>query len=136
MKKLKNFYVGAHCCFLLQYHLVIVSKYRRKIFTNGICEKLAELIQIFFERHELVILEYEICPDHIHILFEAYPDMNIAHFVGSFKAWSAKILRREYLKFLRRFYWKPYFWNKSYFIATVSERTTEAVKDYIRNQNS
>lgn len=32
------------------------------------------------------------------------------------------------------YFWKPYFWLRSYFIATVSKNITEIVKTYIKNQ--
>ena len=35
---------------------------------------------------------------------------------------------------LKHYYWKPYFWSLSYFIGSVSEKTTSAVKHYIQHQ--
>ncbi|MBR2760823.1 MAG: transposase [Solobacterium sp.] len=43
-------------------------------------------------------------------------------------------MRAEFPNEVSRYYWKPYFWSLSYFIGTVSKRTTEAVKQYIQNQ--
>ena len=34
MKKLKDYYVNRHSCFLLKYHLVLVTKYRKEVFIN------------------------------------------------------------------------------------------------------
>ena len=42
--------------------------------------------------------------------------------------------RKRFTKTLNKYYWKPYFWSRSYFIATVSEKSTQMVKEYIKNQ--
>ena len=34
MKKVESYYVNRHSCFLLQYHLVLVTKYRKKVFNR------------------------------------------------------------------------------------------------------
>ena len=90
----------------------------------------------YFSDRDTKILSIETCGDHIHILFEAPPQINLADFVNAYKSASSRRIRAEFSEYLRPFYWKPYFWSLSYFIATVSERSTEAVKNYIANQKS
>ncbi|MBR4454940.1 MAG: transposase, partial [Solobacterium sp.] len=43
-------------------------------------------------------------------------------------------VRQNYPEQLKPYYWKPYFWSLSYFIGSVSEKTTSAVKHYIQHQ--
>ena len=44
-------------------------------------------------------------------------------------------MRQEFKTELSPYYWKPYFWSRSYFVCTVSEKNTQYVKEYIENQN-
>ena len=46
------------------------------------------------------------------------------------------MVRSNFPEEVSRFYWEPYFWSLSYFIATVSDRSAEAVKKYIQNQGA
>ena len=88
----------------------------------------------YFKERGIVIQALESMPDHIHILFDAPPQINLADFVNAFKSASSRKIRQNYSEQLKPFYWKPYFWSLSYFIGSVSDRTAAAVKNYINNQ--
>lgn len=72
--------------------------------------------------------------NHIHILFDAMPQINLAELVNAYKTATSRRLRKQYPEVLNRYYWKPYFWSLSYFIGSVSECSVQAVKKYIQNQ--
>ena len=74
-------------------------------------------------------------PDHIHILFDA-KNLNLAEFVNAFKSASSRNIKKQFSEELKPYYWKPYFWSLSYFIGTVSDRISTAVKEYIKNQKN
>lgn len=73
-------------------------------------------------------------PDHVHILFDAKPNINLAKFVNALKSASSRRIRKLFATELDRYYWKPYFWSLSYFIGSVSDRTEKNVKNYIKTQ--
>lgn len=129
-----GYYVNRHSCFLLQYHLVLVTKYRHDVITGKLEARLKSYTETYFQDRDMPILQMEAMPDHIHILFEAPPQINLADFVNAYKSASSRRMRKEFPDHLSRYYWKPYFWSLSYFIGTVSERTTEAVRQYIVHQ--
>ena len=132
--KTYDYYVNQHSCFLLQYHLVLVTRYRKPVITGELEDALRSYTQQYFKKQGLVILELNAMPDHIHILFEAPPQLTLAGFVNAFKSASSRCMRSVFSEQLKTYYWKPYFWSMSYFIATVSERSTAAVKEYIKHQ--
>ena len=74
--------------------------------------------------------------DHVHILFEAPPQVQLSKLINNYKTVTSRLIRRDFADFLAKYYWKPYFWSDSYFIATVSDRTHEAVQYYVQGQNS
>ena len=129
-----GYYKNRHSCFLLQYHLVLVTKYRKPVITEELRDYLMAYTKDYFKRMGCVLTEMNTQPDHIHILFEAPPQINLANFVNAFKAASSRMVRSNFPEEVSRFYWKPYFWSLSYFIATVSDRAADAVKKYIQNQ--
>ena len=130
----EGYYTGRHSCFLLQYHLVLVTKFRHPVLTGGIEAFLREYTDRYFMERSAPVIEMEIMPDHMHILFETVPAVNLGDFVGAFKAASSRHVRQTFQADLKQYYWKPLFWSNSYFIATVSERSTALVKRYIQNQ--
>ena len=73
-KKLgQTYYTNRHSCFLLQYHIVLVTKYRCPVLTGAVKELVYQVIQDIFDEKDLVILEINGEADHTHILFEADP---------------------------------------------------------------
>lgn len=129
-----GYYVNQHSCFLLQYHLVLITKYRHPVITGDLEIWLKSYITKYFTEKGLVIQAMECMPDHIHILFDAPPNLNIANFVNAFKSASSRLIRQRFVNQLAPYYWKPYFWSMSYFIGTVSDRTQAAVANYISHQ--
>ena len=129
-----GYYKNQHSCFLLQYHLVLVTKYRHPVLQGEIEEYLVQYTRDYFKKQDLNILELNCNEDHIHILFEAVPQMNLSNFVNAYKTASSRMIRKNFGDELKQYYWKPYFWSLSYFIGSVSENTLDAVKKYIQNQ--
>jgi len=129
-----GYYTNRHSCFLLQYHLVLVTKYRHPVIVDSLEEELLRYTNEYFKDRDCPIQATECMPDHIHILFDAPPQINLAEFVNAYKSASSRNIRKKFSEQLQPYYWKPYFWSLSYFIGTVSDRTAEAVKRYINNQ--
>ncbi|NLH92577.1 MAG: IS200/IS605 family transposase [Atopobium sp.] len=129
-----GYYVNQHSCFLLQYHLVLVTKYRHPVLTGKLEEYLIGYTRKYFKDRGIVIKEINTNLDHMHILFDAPPQVNLAEFINAYKSASSRMIRKLYSEELKEYYWKPYFWSLSYFLGTVSDRSEEAVRIYIRNQ--
>ena len=135
-KKLgQTYYTNRHSCFLLQYHIVLVTKYRRPVLTGAVKELVYQVIQDIFDEKDLVILEMNGEADHIHILFEADPFTAPGTLVNIIKTKTSRYARTQYGDtFLKEYYWKPLFWSDSYFATTVSENSLQMVQEYIKNQ--
>ena len=135
-KKLgQTYYTNRHSCFLLQYHIVLVTKYRCPVLTGAVKELVYQVIQDIFDEKDLVILEMNVEADHIHILFEADPFTAPGTLVNVIKTKTSRYARKQYGDtFLKEYYWKPLFWSDSYFATTVSENSLQMVQEYIKNQ--
>ena len=124
-----------HAVFDLEYHLVIVTKYRHPVLTDKVKDSLLKHTYRLFEKNfDCKVLEVNTDKDHIHILFSAKPQVQLSKLVNSYKTATSRLLHKEFADFLAPYYWKPYFWSRSYFISTVSERSHDAVTAYIENQ--
>lgn len=131
------YYTNRHSCFLLQYHMVLVTKYRKPVLTGEVKEIVYKTIQDIFDEKRLVILEMNGEADHIHILFEADPFTSPGELANVIKTKTSRFARKQFADtILKEYYWKPYFWSNSYFVATVSENSLSVVQAYIKNQNS
>lgn len=136
-KQDEPYYKNRHSCFLLQYHLVLVTKYRHPVITGELKEDLYEIVKDTFLQKELNILEMNGEADHIHILFEADPFTCPGELVNVLKTRTSRKIRQKYGETsLKKWYWKPYFWSDSYFITTVSENSLSVVQAYIQNQGN
>lgn len=136
MKKIKgqSYYTNRHSCFLLQYHVVLVTKYRHPILQGKIREAVYGIIRGICDERGYRIVEMNGEPDHLHLLVETGTDMKPQEFVNVIKTKTARFARRDYANELSRWYREPLFWSDSYFIATVGANTADIVKEYIRNQ--
>ena len=130
-----NYYTNRHSCFLLQYHIVLVTKYRHPVLTGNVKTAVYERINYVAENRGFNILELNSEPNHVHQLIEADPQTPPAELVNVIKTQTSRKARKLYGDtLLKKYDWKPYFWSDSYFIATVSENTLDVVKNYIKNQ--
>jgi hypothetical protein len=73
---------SAHSVFSLQYHLILVIKYRRKALCDeGLRERLKNIIWDLAKQLKIEIIAQEPAEDHMHILFKAKPAKLIIKFV-------------------------------------------------------
>lgn len=130
------YYTNRHSCFLLQYHMVLVMKYRRPVLTGAVKEYVYANIRDTLERRGCNVLGINGEADHVHILFEMGPDKSVMETANVVKTRTARMTRARFPKEIGKFYWgdRPPFWTDSYFITTVGYASTEAVSSYIKNQ--
>lgn len=124
-----------HSVYDLEYHLVVCTKFRHPVLVDEIRDRLLEIsYSVIEDNYRCVINAIETDVDHVHIMFEAPPQVQLSKLVNSYKTVSSRLLRKEFGHTLEPYYWKPLFWSDSYFICTVSNRSHDAVKKYIHSQ--
>ncbi len=98
-----------------QYHVVWCSKYRRKVLTGGVDERLKVILRKVAGERQAEIIELEIMPDHVHLLVCVDPQFGIHRLVRRMKGRSSHLLRQEFPALRSRL---PTLWTNSYFVAT------------------
>ncbi|ELR99939.1 IS200/IS605 family transposase [Gloeocapsa sp. PCC 73106] len=117
----------------LKAHLVLTTKYRKKVFTEAMLNRLHEIAESLLAQWECKLIEINGEEDHVHILFQYHPAMELSKFVNNFKSVSSRRLRQEFSEQINKFYWKEVFWNSSYFIASCGGVTISTLRTYIEN---
>lgn len=119
--------------FLLYYHLVLVTKYRRKVIDNNISNRLKEIFEKIQGNYNITLQEWNHDKDHIHILFKAHPNTELSKFINAYKSASSRLIKKEYPK-IKEQLWKEYFWSRSYCLLTTGGVSIEVIKKYIEKQ--
>lgn len=130
-----KYHTNQHSVYLLQYHFILVVKYRRKVLNDEICKRLREIFEYIAlnPRYRLKVIEFNHDIDHLHILFEAEPRSELIKFINVYKSASSRLIKQEFIH-IRQFLWKEYFWSRSYFLATTGGVSLEVLKKYVENQ--
>ena len=130
-----EYYRNRHSCFKLTYHLVVITKYRHKVIDESIKKRLIQIFTDILEnKWNCHLIEINTDLDHLHVLFDAPPQVQLSKLVNNLKTVSSRLIRKEFSEQLKPFYWKPYFWSNSYLILSTGGATIEVVKKYIEDQ--
>ena len=94
----------AHTKWNCKYHIVFAPKYRRQVFYGEKRRAIGEILRKLCEWKCVVIIEAEVCPDHIHMLLEIPPKMSVSGVVGYIKGKSSLMIYEKFgnLKFKYR----------------------------------
>ncbi|HEX6122444.1 MAG TPA: IS200/IS605 family transposase [Ktedonobacterales bacterium] len=117
--------------YICRYHVVFCPKYRRKVLTPPIDERLKTMLAEQIERWGQDLIEMEVLPDHVHLLVGCDPQFGIHRLVKLLKGHSSHALREEFPTLKRRL---PSLWTNSYFVATTGGVTLETLTRYVQNQ--
>ena len=117
--------------YICWYHVVFCPKYRRKVLTPPIDERLKTILTEQMERWGQELIELEVMPDHVHLLVGCDPQFGIHRLVKLLKGHSSHALRAEFPALKRRL---PSLWTNSYFVSTTGGVTLETLKRYVESQ--
>lgn len=130
-QELKTLY---HCTFNLNYHLVIVTKYRRKCIDKKILDRLESIFSELCVKWGGELLEFNGESDHVHLLVSLNPKTQPSKFVNNLKTVSSRLIRKEFSERLSSVFSKPVFWSRSYCILTCGGAPLSVIKQYIEQQ--
>lgn len=114
-------------------HIILVTKYRKKILTGEVEHKLKILIRKICKREKFLILAMECDIDHIHILLEYLKHLTISYIVQKLKQETTYYIRREFL-YLKDVYYNNILWSDGYFANSIGDVSVKTAKNYIDNQ--
>ncbi|MGD1941645.1 MAG: IS200/IS605 family transposase [Leptolyngbyaceae cyanobacterium] len=124
---------GAHSVFSIVSHVYFVTAYRRKCLTPAMIERLAEVTARICVVNDCIQLECDGEADHVHFMLDLHPKIAPSTLLGSMKAASSRILRKEFESELRPHFpnWRKGLWGDQLYIRSAGGAPLEKLKAYI-----
>jgi len=126
----------SHCVYKCEYHIVLVTKYRRNVFNEGIFAYMKKRLAEIGKYYPTIRIE-EINHDrnHVHLLISIPPTIAVGKVVGIIKANTGKGLKQKF-PIVKKIYWgTDSLWSEGYFVST-SGINENIVKKYIQMQGN
>lgn len=129
----------SHSVYLLTYHIVFVTKYRRPVISEEIGDFMKQRSVSLCQCFGGELLTAETDTDHIHLLVSLPPQVCPSDLIRTLKTQLAKEIHsnESYNSYVQKYlYGTPSLWSPSYFVATTGTSVMEKVKEYINRQKT
>ena len=128
---------GRHCVYMLHAHLVFATKYRGKVFSEETLSRLETVCRDVCQQFEVELSEFNGECDHVHLLVNYPPKVQLSKLINSLKGVSSRRLKQEFHEI--RNHWvcrkSGSLWSPSYFAGSVGGAPLSVLKQYIEQQN-
>ena len=95
-----------------------------------------EILHQASRRSACAIHAYVLMSNHVHLLINFPPDVEVSKLVNNLKTVSSRLIRKDFVEQLAQVYSKPVFWSGAYFVASCGGITIEQLKTYVEHQHS
>ncbi|MHB1688761.1 MAG: IS200/IS605 family transposase [Ignavibacteriaceae bacterium] len=131
---MENYRKSSHSVYDLKYHIVWITKYRKKVIVGPVAERVRELVREISKSNDIEILKGHVSKDHVHIFVSAPPDLSVSKIVQLIKGKTSIKLQQEF-KNIQKEFWVRHVWARGYFVASSGNVTDEVIMQYIENQD-
>lgn len=132
-----QYHTKSHSKYLIEYHLIIVCKYRKKLLQWDIDTDIKNIIFDIYKmedtKFDIEVMETD--NDHIHLLIDCEPSISATSIVSRLKQISTiRIwkLHKEELK--KEFRVENTFWSDWYFVCSIWDANDKTIRRYIEEQ--
>ena len=115
--------------------LVFVAKYRHRVFDARAIDVLRSIFANVSSELQATLVEMDGEDDHVHLLVEYPPKLDISSLVNSLKGVSSRLLRQQRPD-IRKRYWKGVLRSPSYFASSCGGVPISIVRQYIEQQKT
>ena len=123
-----------HSVYNIHYHLVLVTKYRRRCITPEVASYLEAQYKRLLESWDCELLECNGEPDHLHLLISANPKIQPSKMVNSLKTATSRLVRKQFAEHIKHFYCKPVFYSRSYCLVSCGGAPLKIIRQYLEQQ--
>ena len=132
-----NYRSSRRAVFNLTVHIVLVTKYRRKVIDVAMKTELEKVFKSVLASWGSELLEFNCEKDHAHLIVSYPPQKLLSSLIANLKATSSKTMWRKFESKLKVVYWrKRVFWTGAYFVASCGGVTIDVLKKYVQDQDS
>ena len=121
---------ASHSVYHHRYHIVWITKYRHKVLTRAMKERIREITRQICAQMGVRIIEGVLSADHVHLFVEIPPKHSVSDFMRRVKGCTSRRIQQEFPHLKRRF-WGRRFWARGYFSTTSGNVTNDMIKNYI-----
>lgn len=133
MITIKELDTNNHSVFMLHYHLIMCTKYRRGVIDDDISNRLKEIFLRIADSYNIVLEEWNHDIDHVHILFRGAPNTELSKFINAYKSASSRLIKKENPA-IKKSLWKEMFWSQSFCLISTGGVNIDIIKQYIQTQ--
>ena len=126
---------SSHTVYLLHYHFVFTTKYRKSVLRGDIAREVRRLIREVCRTNDIEILKGHVGGDHVHLLLSVPPNLAPSRVMQAVKGKSSHHLLQDHRR-LRKEFWGRHLWARGYFVATSGNVTDEMIQEYIERQGA
>jgi putative transposase len=130
MADTRDYRTGRHCVFGLHAHLVFVTRYRRGVFTGEHLTAMRPVLAAVCADFDAALVEFNGEDDHVHLLIEYPPTVQLSKLVGSLKGVSSRRLRQQFRLRTHR----DHLWSPPYFAASCGGAPLSIIRQYVEQQ--
>lgn len=124
----------SHSTYDLKYHLVWITKYRKKVMVGKVAEDVRSILREICKQNEVEIIRGHVSKDHVHLFVSVPPYISISTLMQTLKGKSSRKLLST-SKDLQKQYWGRHLWARGYFAASSGNVTDEVIMKYIETQD-
>lgn len=131
-----NYTHGRTCVYNINYHFVWCVKYRRKVLSDEIADRLYALLDEIGEAKGFTVVKAKVGEaDHVHCFVSAPPKLSVTDIARWLKGISGRHLLMEYPEIKEKL-WRGHLWNGSYFVESIGSTSEENIIRYIERQKN
>ena len=123
-----------HTTYDCKYHVVFISKYRKKTAYKSLRRYLGEIFRELAKQKACIIEEGHLQNDHVDMLISIPPKHSVSNIIGYIKGKSAIYIARNFMGKKNHFTGMK-FWARGYFVSTVG-RDEKMIREYIQKQEA
>jgi len=117
----------------LRYHFVFVPRYRKRVLTGKVKQKIEGMIKFAAQINGWEIFELAVQIDHVHLYMGAAPKWSPSEVMKIIKGGTSNKIR-ELFPNLDEVYWGATFWCDGFFVKSAGEVQDKVISEYVKKQ--
>ena len=128
---------SSHATYNLTWHVVWITKYRRKTINEAMMRRLETIILWVCKEQYIHVIRLGFEKDHVHCLLSFPITTYIPDAIRYLKWRTSKVIRAEFEEHLSNFYkgrYKKHLWAVWYFFCSVWKVDMSTIENYVEQQ--
>ncbi len=123
-----------HSVYNLNYHIVLVTKYRHKVLTGDIETFVKGRLQEICDSYGWELISEEVMPEHIHVFVSAPPKIAPLTIASTLKSIIAVDVFRAFPTLKKKRFWGSGLFSDGCYYGSAGSVSAETIKKYIAEQ--